>query len=473
MSKLTHRIEKKAVEILVDRIMAERNPADRQKTLKRLSYVMQHLFGDLFEKESFDDARRLIDEGGKWFRFLNTALDTLNPHVVKTAVMNLGFEAGFYGLRTRDAAKAKYHCNIPWAILFDPTSACNLHCIGCWAAEYGHTLNLSFDVMDKIVREGKALGCHFYLLTGGEPLMRKKDILRLCRKHPDCEFHAFTNGTLIDDAFCDEVTDVGNLSFSLSIEGFREVNDSRRGEGDFDKVMHAMDLLRKHGIVFGTSICYTRKNIDTVTSDEFLDLLIKKGVWFTWYFHYMPVGNDASLDLLPTEEQRAYMVRRVREIRSVKGGKPIFAIDFQNDGQFIDGCVAGGRNYCHINPNGDVEPCVFIHYSSANINNQSLLSCLQQPLFKEYAKGQPFNHNHLRPCPMLENPQYLAAMVKRSGAKSTDLQSPESAEHLCNKCKAYAVQWKPTADKLWAEIEANKEKEAAEKKVHSPQSAAH
>ena len=205
--------------------------------------------------------------------------------------------------------------------------------------------------------------------------------------------------------------------------------------------MHAMDLLRKHGIVFGTSICYTRKNIDTVTSDEFLDLLIKKGVWFTWYFHYMPVGNDASLDLLPTEEQRAYMVRRVREIRSVKGGKPIFAIDFQNDGQFIDGCVAGGRNYCHINPNGDVEPCVFIHYSSANINNQSLLSCLQQPLFKEYAKGQPFNHNHL--------------------------------QHLCNKCKAYAVQWKPTADKLWAEIEANKEKEAAEKKVHSPQSATH
>lgn len=98
---------------------------------------------------------------------------------------------------------------------------------------------------------------------------------------------------------------------------------------------------------------------------------------------------------------------------------------------------------------------------------------MQQPLFKEYAKGQPFNHNHLRPCPMLENPQYLAAMVKRSGAKSTDLQSPESAEHLCNKCKAYAAQWKPTADKLWAEIEANKEKEAAEKKVHSPQSAAH
>ena len=111
MSKLAHRIEKRAVSVLVDRIMAERNPADRKKTLKRLSYVMQHLFGDLFEKESFDEARRLIDEGGKWFRFLNNGLDTLNPNVVKTAVMDLGFESAFYGLRARNAAKEKYHCN--------------------------------------------------------------------------------------------------------------------------------------------------------------------------------------------------------------------------------------------------------------------------------------------------------------------------------------------------------------------------
>ena len=452
MNTLVHKAQKEPVALLVNRIMAEKNPEDRKKTLKRLTTIMETFFGDLFEKESFDKARKLIDEDGKWFQFLNRALDTLNPNVVRTAVMDLGFESGFYGLRTRDAAKAKYHCNIPWAILFDPTSACNPHCIGCWAAEYGHTLNLSYEVMDKIVSQGKEVGCHFYLLTGGEPLVRKADILKLCRKHPDCEFHAFTNGTLIDDDFCQEVVKVGNLSFSLSVEGFREVNDSRRGPGVFDRVMHAMDLLRQYGIVFGTSICYTRKNIQTVTSDKFLDLLISKGAWFTWYFHYMPVGNDASIDLLPTPEQRSYMVRRIREIRSVKGGKPIFAIDFQNDGQFIDGCVAGGRNYCHINPNGDVEPCVFIHYSSANINDQDLIPCLQQPLFQEYAKRQPFNHNHLRPCPMLENPQALIDMVKRTGAKSTDMQSPESVEHLCAKCQAYAKHWQPAADKLWTDI---------------------
>ncbi|MCL0184901.1 SPASM domain-containing protein, partial [Klebsiella pneumoniae] len=92
-------------------------------------------------------------------------------------------------------------------------------------------------------------------------------------------------------------------------------------------------------------------------------------------------------------------------------------MDFQNDGQYIGGCIAGGRNYCHINPNGDVEPCVFIHYSDANIKNKTLLECLQQPLFKEYGAHQPFNSDMLQPCPMLENPQLLEQMVHECGAK--------------------------------------------------------
>ncbi len=102
-------------------------------------------------------------------------------------------------------AREKYQCNIPWLILMDPTSACNLKCTGCWAAEYGHLLNLSFEDMDRVITQGKELGIYLYMLTGGEPLVRKKDIIRLCEKHNDCEFHAFTNGTLVDEEFCKEM----------------------------------------------------------------------------------------------------------------------------------------------------------------------------------------------------------------------------------------------------------------------------
>lgn len=449
MGQITHKAERIAFGKAIDATMKYIDK-DRQKGFLKLLDLAQNFMGDNFSPKTYDNIHKFIETpDSKWMQYINRMLDETHPNVVKMTALNLGFEAAFYGTKTIRAMREIHHCNIPWLILMDPTSACNLHCTGCWAAEYGHKLNLSYEELDNIITQGKKLGIYFYMYTGGEPLVRKNDIIKLCEKHHDCAFHAFTNGTLVDEELCKEMQRVGNLSLSISLEGFEEVNDGRRGDGVFDKVMHAMDLLKESGQIFGTSICYTRKNVETVTSDEFLDMIIEKGCRFTWYFHYMPVGNDASVDLIPTIEQRKYMYTRVREIRSSEGGKQIFPMDFQNDGEAVGGCIAGGRNYFHINANGDAEPCVFIHYSGANIRENSLLDVLKQPLFMAYHDNQPFNNNHLRPCPMLENPEFIEKMVKETGAKSTDVQSNEPVEHLCSKCKDYAENWKKEADELW------------------------
>ena len=239
---------------------------------------------------------------------------------------------------------------------------------------------------------------------------------------------------------------MGNFVPAISIEGFEEATDGRRGHGTYQKVIHAMEILKKKRLAFGLSCCYTSKNIDSIASNEFMDHMIDWGAKFVWYFHYMPVGNDAAPELLPTPEQREYMYHQIRHIRATK---PIFAMDFQNDGEFVGGCIAGGRRYFHINANGDMDPCVFIHYSDSNIREKTLLEGLQSPIFMAYHDGQPFNHNHLRPCPMLENPDLLRKIVKETGARSTDLQSPETVDHLCDKCEKYAACWKPKADELW------------------------
>ena len=176
-------------------------------------------------------------------------------------------------------------------------------------------------------------------------------------------------------------------------------------------------------------------------------MMIEMGAMFVWFFHYMPVGNDAVPELLPNPDQRRTVYERVRAFRNTK---PIFSMDFQNDEEYVGGCIAGGRSYLHINAAGDVEPCVFIHYSNVNIHECGLLDALKSPIFMAYHDGQPFNKNMLRPCPMLENPNILREMVKRTGAKSTDLQSPETVDHLCDKCELYAKHWQPVANELWA-----------------------
>ena len=452
MNNAAHKVERAMVGKGIERVIAyAREPEDRERNLLQLVDIAERIAGSHFQKQSYEAARDLIKEQGKWMGYVNRILDEVNPNVLRMTGLNLGFEAAYTGSKIIRKKRMEHQCNVPWVMLVDPTSACNLHCTGCWASEYGHQLNLSFEELDDIICQGKELGVFFYMYTGGEPLMRKADIIRLCEKHNECAFHAFTNGTLVDEAFCQEMVRVGNLTLSLSIEGSEADNDSRRGQGVYQRVLAAMTLLKAHGLIFGTSICYTRQNIDTVTSDEFLDMLIDHGCRYSWYFHYMPVGNNASLALVPTAEQREYMVHRVREIRAREGGKPIFVMDFQNDGEYVGGCIAGGRNYLHINAGGDVEPCVFIHYSSANIRQVSLLEALKQPLFMAYRDGQPFNENHLRPCPLLENPQLLEQMVNACGAHSTDLQSPEGVEQLCGKCRDYAAQWQERADRLWAQ----------------------
>ncbi len=174
--------------------------------------------------------------------------------------------------------------------------------------------------------------------------------------------------------------------------------------------------------------------------------MIDWGAKFCWFFTYMPVGKDAVPELMATAEQRAFMYRQIRKFRETK---PLFTLDFWNDGEYAGGCIAGGRRYLHINANGDIEPCAFIHYSDSNIYSQPLLEALQSPLFMAYRQGQPFNNNHLRPCPLLDNPEALVDMVERSGAHSTDLQNPEDVHELSEKCRNAAGDWAHTADDLW------------------------
>ena len=450
MSELKHSVGRKVFSGVVDHVVKEVQNG-REKAYLEMIDTIQKYMSDM-GKVDWDYLKEVATNPQYTLNhYLNSILDEVDPSVLKKTLLNLGYEAFYHGTKTIRHMRKIHGCNIPWIILMDPTSACNLHCTGCWAAEYGNKLNLSLEEMDSVITQGKELGIYFYMLTGGEPLVRKKDIMELCRKHNDCVFLAYTNGTLVDDELCKQMREAGNLFLALSVEGKPAVNDMRRGEGVYAKVMQAMDLLKSYGLVFGTSICYTRQNAESVTSDAFIQMIIEKGCRYALYFHYMPVGNDASVDLLPTVEQRTYIYHRVRELRNMKTGPGIFTMDFQNDGEFVGGCIAGGRNYFHINANGDAEPCVFIHFSNGNIRQNTILEILKQPLFMAYHNNQPFNQNMLRPCPMLENPEILQKLVKETGAHSTDLQSLESAEHLCGKCVEYAKEWAPVAEQLQEE----------------------
>ena len=313
--KATDQIKHAAFEKTLDYLLEdpERNATKIMDMLDKVAPA------DLFpsQRTAF---RNAIDQQSNWHQLITRVLE-LNPAMRNDFIKTFLVDGNLMAWPKQETMREKHRCNVPWAILLDPTSACNLHCKGCWAAEYGNKLNLTYDEIDSIIRQGKEMGTYFYIYTGGEPLVRKKDLIKLCEVHSDAIFMCFTNGTLIDEQFAADMMRVKNFVPVISVEGYEESMDSRRGDGTYQRAVKAMNLLKSHRLPFGNSICYTSVNIKDVSTEAYVDQLVDWGSYFVWYFHYMPVGKDAVPELLPSPEQREHMYHQIRTLR---GKKPIF-----------------------------------------------------------------------------------------------------------------------------------------------------
>lgn len=428
---------------------------DPEKNFPKLLNIAKTIALQKEHKEQIEQLARTYRENPAVSCYVNRLLREVHPNVKKRLAHNWFVHYILLGTSFRESKAERLGVHIPNFLLVDPTSACNLNCQGCWASRYSPKNSLSFERLDRLFNEAKELGMYWVVFSGGEPLVYPH-LFELLAKHDDMAFMAFTNGTLIDEKVADRIIEVGNFSPAISLEGWQNTTDARRGAGTFAKVIRAMDLLRERGAIFGASLTVTRYNVQEVTSDEFIDFLIERGVAYVWLFHYIPIGRSPDVKLMITPEQRAYLAERVPFLRT---HKPIQIADFWNDGELVEGCIAGGRMYLHINAKGEVEPCAFVHFAVDNINEKSLLEVLKSPLFAAFQKRQPFHCNHLRPCPIIDNPQVLREIVKESGAHPTH----EGAETILEgPLAAYlddlSLAWGKLADEIWAARQERKKK---------------
>ncbi|ACA60223.1 radical SAM protein [Candidatus Desulforudis audaxviator] len=373
-------------------------------------------------------------------RLAEGLLKDTHPNVRHRLLYNWFINSTLLGIPLQRRLSEKKGFNVPYLILVDPTSACNLRCEGCWAGAYAMHDELEYERLDSLCSEAKELGIYWIVMSGGEPFLYPR-LFDLAAKHSDMAFMLYTNGTRIDDRVADRIVEVGNLSPAFSLEGWEERTDRRRGPGVFKKVVAAMDRLRERGAVFGVSLTATRENVEEITSDGFVDFLVEKGARYGWIFHYIPIGRNPNPDLMLTPEQRAYMATRVPAVRR---NKPIMLADFWNDGELTQGCIAGGRRYFHVTASGAVQPCAFVHFSTHDIYHHSLEEVLRSPLFTAFQKRQPFCGDHLRPCPIIDVPSALREIMTESGAKPThdgagDVLKEKVGEHLDRRAAAWAA----------------------------------
>lgn len=426
------------------------------RTIARIARFLAPTRGHRRQLERLEWA---IDNEHSSIQLVRRLVSSCNPEYLRR-VATLFVEHTWEGHRRRVKLERKYGVGLPGFIVISPLAACNLHCTGCYAGAYGdHEPYLSYHDMERLLDEARDWGSRFAVISGGEPTMlwrrfpgEQRGLRDLLAQYNDMVFLMYTNGTLIDDRMAAEMAERGNISPAISLEGFREQTDQRRGEGTFDRVMAAMTRLREQRVLFGASVTYTSQNVDIVTRDDFLEMLIDGGCLFAWYFMYVPVGRNPDLSLMVTPEQRRYVCETTWRWMNTR---PIFIADFWNSGALTQGCIAAGRSkgYLHVTHRGDICPCVFMMYSNLNLHETDsktpLLDAVRSDFFRHIRQGQKEKQNNpLAPCQIVDHPEVLKEAVERYGAHSTQ-EGQTILDELHPQMCERAAQWQRLADELW------------------------
>ncbi|MFP3929300.1 MAG: radical SAM protein, partial [Desulfobacteraceae bacterium] len=281
--------------------------ADKKPVMKFLvKKAEDRLWSAIVEEER--DALRPAQE--LKFHFVKNLMRTTERHLrtgimspavfrrmVKVFVRNVFVED--ISERELRSEKSEGESVYPSFIVLSPTRRCNLSCPGCYAGSAAGTrTSLPYSIAHRIIREKTSLWhSRFTVISGGEPFVwdtEDKGLLDLVEENYDNFFMVYTNGTLITRSLAGRMAEAGNITPAISVEGFEEKTDKRRGKGTFKKILQAFENLREAGVPFGISVQATRDNWDEVSSEDFLRFYFdEQGVFYGWLFQYMPKGSRA------------------------------------------------------------------------------------------------------------------------------------------------------------------------------------
>jgi MoaA/NifB/PqqE/SkfB family radical SAM enzyme len=304
---------------------------------------------------------------------------------------------------------------IPPIIIFSITNRCDLKCKGCYAQLFHPSSEeeLSDEKLRIITEEAKELGVSFFVIAGGEPLMRPV-MLNIMKDFPEIIFLVFTNGLLINDKSIITFKKHKNIIPLISLEGNEEDTDSRRGKGTFEKLQNTMALMKEKDIFFGNSLTLTSQNFDLVMDEHFIIKLVDGGCKFFLFLEYTPI-EERTEDWVLNEHQRGRMITLLQKYRAKY---PALFIGVPWDEQDVGGCLSAGRGFVHINASGDIEPCPFAPFSDTNLRDSSLKEALQSEFLSTIRQIPELAVENGGGCVLWKERKLVQSLLENSAVKN-------------------------------------------------------
>jgi MoaA/NifB/PqqE/SkfB family radical SAM enzyme len=301
---------------------------------------------------------------------------------------------------------------VPGVMMMALTSRCNLTCRGCYMKSRksrSSNPDMTDDELISIIGQARDLGVSAAVFAGGEPLLRLPLILSLAKKYPEILFPVFTNGLLIDEDVSKSLGKCKNIVPMLSFEGFSEETDLRRGTGTYEKLMDVAKNLSQRGMFFGCSLMVTSKNIMTVTDENFVSDMVSRGVLAFVYVEYVPI-EEGTEDLVLSKKDQAYLREKIREYCE---RFPALFIGFPGEEDDYGGCLAAGRGFVHVSPDGSLEPCPAAPFSDVNLTKMPLKDALKSELLEKIRENHGLLTESEGGCALWANREWVKNLKKK------------------------------------------------------------
>jgi radical SAM protein with 4Fe4S-binding SPASM domain len=440
----------------------------RTENGSKLEVALKKYVGEV-EKLSFQEriaysiVKLALGKGSESFGVSKEQIvESLKNPMIRRALANVLEGIGYYGVQRPQTTAA------PFLIVWNFTRQCNLRCKHCYenAGPKPALDELTTEEAKQAIDEFADAGVVALSFSGGEPLIRK-DFFEIAEYAAEREFYVSvaSNGTLITEGVAQKMKEVGVQYAEISLDGFEKIHDEFRGmPGAWKRAVEGIKNCVNVGLDTGVATTATRYNFKEIPKlADFIekDLHAKRFMVFNFipvnrgkeivkqeltprereellsFLYTKLIDEDRKLDTFSTAPQYA-----VTSLKFAFG--PVVATHFTNRAatemlkgrtksltEFIGGCGAG-RLYCGMEPNGDIEPCVFIPIKVGSIREKSLADIWRNsPILKQIRSRDAF-----KGCGECEYKYICGGCRARAYAYFNDLQGPDPG---CNINQKY---WK-------------------------------
>ena len=340
---------------------------------------------------------------------------------LRVSLKDTRFFPFFIGAIRRQNAAAKRRnawetrgLRVPPLMIASLTNRCNLNCKGCYARAHRRSENaeLKNEEWIRIIGEAEEMGVSLVMLAGGEPFLRP-ELLDITERFPKLIFPVFTNGLVLTDPILSRLKKQKQVIPVVSLEGFEKQTDGRRGAGVYERLQKTLALLKRHRLFYGISVTVNRDNFAQAMDHGFIRTLLGSGCRLFFFIEYTPV-EEGTDHLVLTDSQRVQLRAVEQKWRPVFPG--IFIV-FPGDEEQYGGCLAAGRGFVHVAPDGGLEPCPFAPYSDINLRNLPFREALRSELLEKIRRSHGMLNETRGGCALWNNREWVRGMLQNGQVK--------------------------------------------------------